>query len=96
MQRKFQSAFTTITSPDEAGQSGWQNLVLGLFLEPRLVAFRCQGLRFTAAQLAQKIFFRFKRPTGKLSLVAMIANFVGSAMAAIAIDDSRVCMANTA
>ena len=96
MQRKFQSAFTTITNPDEAGQCGWQNLVLGLFLEPRLVASRCQGLRFTAAQLAQKIFFRLKLPAGKLSLMAMIANFVGTTMATIAIDDSRVSMANTA
>jgi hypothetical protein len=45
---------------------------------------------FTAAQLAQKLLFRFKRPASELPLVTVIADFVRTAMASIAIGDSGV------
>jgi hypothetical protein len=51
---------------------------------------------FTAAQLAQKILFRFERAADELPLMAMITNLVRTAMTAIAIDESRVCIARAA
>ena len=64
--------------------------ILELLLGRRRVVFRRQLLSFTAAQFAQEILFRFKRPAGERPLMAVIADFVRAPMTSVAIDDSRV------
>jgi len=68
------------------------NLVIAFFLNWSWVAFRGQLSGFTAPQLAQKILFRLKRPANELPRVAMIAHVVRTAMAAVAVNDSRMCI----
>lgn len=70
------------------------NLVFALFLERRQIILWRQLAGFAGAELAQKILFGFECSSGKLTLMTMIANLVRTAMAAIAIDDSRVALAN--
>jgi hypothetical protein len=66
----------------------WKMRVSGLLLGLWWIIFGRQLFRFAAAQLAQKIFFRFKGPAGELALVAMIGHLIRAAVAAVAIDDS--------
>lgn len=70
-------------------------LVLTLFLERRQVTFRRQLVGLPGAQLAQELFFRFKRPTRELTLVTMITNSIRTAMTAVAVDDSGVSLGDT-
>jgi hypothetical protein len=44
----------------------------------------------TAAQLAKEILFRFESPADELPLVAVIADFVRTAVAPVTIHDSSV------
>ena len=66
------------------------NLLFEPFLEPRRGAFRGQLFRLTAAQLAKEILFRFKGPAGELPLMAVIAAFVRTAVAPVAVYDSSM------
>jgi hypothetical protein len=72
-----------------------EQLLIDLLLDLRWVVFRRQWLGFTAAKLAQEILFRFECPANELTLMTMIANLVRTAMTAIAVDDSRVCIHQT-
>jgi hypothetical protein len=51
---------------------------------------------FAAAQLMEKIILRLESLTGKLALVAMIADFVRTPMTSISVNNSGVARGNVA
>src|SRR5581483_11591459 len=64
-----------------------QSLFIGLFCQLGRIIFRREARRRSAAQLAQEILLGLERPAGELAAVAMVADFVRSAMAAVAVND---------